>query len=106
MTQSLKKVIPWAFAYDRYNLYSRYSLPYLSVNLLSQHPEIYKFFMNDNFSVQISENDSFGRNDTDKTIENTINKEMKTPDGVREFSFKVVRNKNRIFFSSLFDRVL
>ena len=42
--------------------------------------------MNGNFSVQLSENDSFGRNDADKTIENTINKEMKTPGGVKGFS--------------------
>ena len=55
--ESLKKAIPWAFAYDRYN-YSRYSLPYLSdmLNQPSQHPEVYEFFMNGNFSVQLSEN--------------------------------------------------
>ena len=39
-----------------------------------------------NFSIQLSENYSFGRNDADKTIEKTINKEMKTPGGVRGFS--------------------
>ena len=73
------------FAYDRYN-YSRYSLPYLSdmLNLPSQHPEMYESFMSGNFSVQFSENNSFGRNDAEKTIKNTINKEMKTPSGVRE----------------------
>ena len=41
--------------------------------------------MNGNFSVQLSENNSFRRNDADKTIENTINKEMKTPGGIKGF---------------------
>ena len=85
--ESLKKVFPWAFAYNRYN-YSRYSLPYLSdmLNLPSQHPEIYQFFMSGIFSVRLSENNSFGRNDADKTIKSTINKKMKTSGGVRGFS--------------------
>ena len=42
--------------------------------------------MSGNFSVQLSENNLFGRNDANKTIENTINKEMKTPGAVRGFS--------------------
>ena len=51
------------------------------LNLPSQHPEMYESFMSGNFSVQFSENNSFGRNDAEKTIKNTINKEMKTPSG-------------------------
>ena len=82
--ESLKKLIPWGFAYDRL-----ITQPYLSdiLNLPSQHPEIYKFFMSGNFSVQLSEDNSLGRSDAaDNTIENTINKEMKHQVKLRRFS--------------------
>ena len=46
--------------------------------------------MSGNFFVQLGENNSFERNDADETIKNTINKEMKTPGGVRGFSINKV----------------
>ena len=35
-------------------------------------PEVYNAFLNGEFSVQMGEANPFGRNEADKTIENTI----------------------------------
>ena len=85
--ECVKKVVPWAFAYDRHN-YARYLQPYLSdmLNLPTTHPEIHDFFSRGHFAVQLSHNNPFGKNDADKTIENTINKDTKTPGGINRFS--------------------
>ena len=41
-------------------------------------PEVYTVFCNGEFSVQMSPSNSFGGNEADKTIENTINRDCKT----------------------------
>ena len=38
--------------------------------------------MNDNFLVQLSETNTFGRMEADKTIERTINKDGSIPGGI------------------------
>ncbi|KAG1650788.1 hypothetical protein GQR58_027743 [Nymphon striatum] len=85
--ECVKKVVPWAFAYDRHN-YARYLQPYLSdmLNLPTTHPEIHDYFSRGHFAVQLSRNNPFGKIDADKTIENTINKDTKTPGGINRFS--------------------
>ena len=85
--ETIKDVIVWAFAYDRYN-YSRYLLVFLGemLSLESTHPDVYQAFSNGYFSVQLSKENPFGRNESDKTIENTINKDTKTPGGLTGFS--------------------
>lgn len=44
-------------------------------------PQIYEAFMTGHFSVQMTESNPFGRNEADKTIENTINRDRKTSGG-------------------------
>ena len=44
-------------------------------------PEVYNAFLNGEFSVQMGEANHFGRNEADKTIENTINRDCKTGGG-------------------------
>ena len=87
---TLKAVSTWAFAHDRYN-YSRYLLVFIGdmLELPNSHPEVYRAFEAGGFSVQLSKNNSFGRNESDKTIENTINKDTKTPGGVTGFSTNI-----------------
>ena len=87
--ESVKDVTVWAFAYDRYN-YSRYLLVFLrdTLKLPLSHPDVYDAFIDGNFSVQLSENNTFGRNEADKTIENTVNKDTKTSGGLTGFSLK------------------
>ena len=46
--------------------------------LPSTFPEVYAAFCNGEFSVQMSHSNPFGRNEADKTIENTINRDCKT----------------------------
>ena len=48
------------------------------VNLEENHRYIYDDFMKGNFSVQMSDNNTFGRLEADKVIETTINKDTKT----------------------------
>ena len=40
-------------------------------------PEVYSAFLNGEFSVQMGEANHFGRNEADKTIENTINRDCR-----------------------------
>ena len=49
-------------------------------------PEVYNAFLNGEFSVQMGEANHFGRNEADKTIENTINRDCKTGGGYIGFS--------------------
>ena len=56
------------------------------LRLLSSMPEVYNAFLNGEFSVQMGEANPFGRNEADKTIENTINKDCKTRGGYIGFS--------------------
>ena len=45
--------------------------------------------MKGNFSVQMSDNNTFGRLEADKVIETTINKDTKTPSGITGMIFCV-----------------
>lgn len=75
----VEEVIPWAFAYDRQN-YARYLIPFLNDmrGLSDTIPEVYSAFKKGHFSVQMGDKNPFGRNEADKTIENTINRDCKT----------------------------
>ena len=72
----IEEVIPWAFAYDQQK-YARSLLPFLNDmrELPSTFPEVSAVICNGEFSVQMSHSNSFGRNEADKTIENTINRD-------------------------------
>ena len=80
--ESLRTSLPWFFAYDRTN-YSRYLTTHLNelLALESTHPDVYNEFQKGNFSVQISESNTFGRMEADKVIETTINRDTKTSGG-------------------------
>lgn len=83
----IEEVIPWAFAYDRQN-YARYLIPFLDDmrHLSVRMPEVYTAFNKGQFSVQMGGRNPFGRNEADKTIENTINRDCKTGGGYIGFS--------------------
>ena len=83
----VEEVIPWAFAYDRQK-YARYLLPFLDDmrKLPAEKPDVYAAFTQGEFSVQMSTSNPFGRNEADKTIENTINRDCKTSGGYIGFS--------------------
>ena len=49
-------------------------------------PEVYIAFKDGHFFVQMSRNNPFGRNEADKTIENTINRDCQTGGGYIGFS--------------------
>ena len=51
-------------------------------------PEAYRAFKDGQFSVQMSKDNPFGRNEAYKTIENTINRDCKTGGGYVGFSAK------------------
>ena len=52
------------------------------LELKSRHPDVLMAFKEGNFSVQLSSSNTFGRNEVDKTIENTVNKDTKTSGGL------------------------
>ena len=83
----VEEVINWAFAYDRQN-YARYLVPFLNDmrSLSTTMPEVYAAFSNGQFSIQMGKRNPFGRNEADKTIENTINRDCKTSGGYIGFS--------------------
>lgn len=83
----IREYIPWVFAYDKVN-YARYlSAYYAEMSQLSNnHPKIYEQFMEGKFSVQIGSTNTFGRIPVDQTIEETVNRDTKTPGGTCRFS--------------------
>ena len=87
LLECIRDVVAYAFAYDNFN-YARYLTPFLGemLNLEVDHPEIYHAFVQGNFSVQLNEDNTFGRMEADKVIETTINKDTKTPGGTTGFS--------------------
>lgn len=74
-------------ACDRQN-YARYLVPFpndmcgLSVTI----PGVYRAFKNVQFSFQMSKDNPFSRNEANKTIENTVNRDFKTGGGYVGFS--------------------
>ena len=70
----IEEVINSPFAYDRQN-YARYLVPFLNDmrSLSTVMPEVYAAFSNGQFSIQMGKRNPFGRNEADKTVENTIN---------------------------------
>ena len=55
-------------------------------NLPNLMPDVYKAFMNGEFAVQMNNTNPFGRNEADKTIEDTISRDCKTKGGLKGFS--------------------
>ena len=74
----IEEIIPWAFAYD-HQKYARFLLPYLNDMrfLPLENPESYHTLCAGDFSVQMTNSNSFSRNEADKTIENTINRDCR-----------------------------
>ena len=87
LLECTRDVAAYAFAYDNFN-YARYLTPFLGemLNLEVDHPEIYNALVEGNFSVQLSDGNTFGRLEADKFIETTINQDTKTPGGTTGFS--------------------
>ena len=69
-------------SYDRQN-YARYLIPFLNDMraLPYEKPNVYTALCEEEFAVQMSSENTFGRNEADKTIENTINRDCKTSGG-------------------------
>ena len=80
--ESIHRALPWFFAYDRHN-YSKYLTMHYHelLHLEHSHPDVYTQLQGENFSVQLSKKNPFGRMEADKVIETTINRDTKTPGG-------------------------
>ena len=79
---AIEQMIPWCFAYDNVN-YARYLPAYLSemTHLEETHPEAHEFLKYAGFSVQIGDQNPFGRVPVDQTCEETVNKDTQTAGG-------------------------
>ena len=97
----IEEVIPWTFAYDRQN-YARYLIPFLNDmrSLPNKMPEVQNAFENGEFSVQMEDKNPFGRNEADKTIENTINRDCKTGGGYIGFSANLAATQRWVLNAS------
>lgn len=79
----LGKMLPWMSAYNHCN-YSRYLTVYLwdMLQLHVTHPDVEQKMLLGEFAVQRSEGKPFSQIPIDQTVEQTINKESKTPGGI------------------------
>ena len=86
---AIKHMIPWCFAYDKVN-YARYLPVYhgMMSNHETTHLDVFTYFMEGGFSVQLGSQNPFGRILVDQTTEEKFNKDTKTPGGVKKFSLK------------------
>ena len=79
LLECIRKVIPYAFAYDHMN-YARYLTVMLGdmLSLEEEFPVVYSQCISGNFDAQLSSN-AFSRVEMDKVIKMTLNKDTKTP---------------------------
>ncbi|KAL9979552.1 hypothetical protein ACROYT_G017230 [Oculina patagonica] len=86
---SVRQMIPWCFAYDNLN-YARYLSAYVSEmsHLEKEHPEISEYFKSGGFSVQVGDQNPFGKIPVDQACEETVNKDTQTAGGTKGFSLK------------------
>ena len=85
----IKEMIPWAFAYDRYNYARHLPIYYAAMTRLEEdHPDVFDHMLNGGFSVQLGGSNPFGRIPVDQTIEETVNKDTQTAGGTKGFSLK------------------
>ena len=85
---TIRKMIPWLFAYDRVN-YSRYlTLYWCEMTALPEtHRDAHDEFLKDEFCVQCSAS-AFRQIPVDQPIEQTVNRDSKTKGGIICFSQK------------------
>ena len=57
-------------------------------SLKDKHPEVHNIFCNGGFSIQLADQNPFGRIPVDQTIEMTINKDTQTAGGTTKFGKK------------------
>ena len=57
-------------------------------SLPDEHPEVHEFTRDGGLSVQLSNDNTFGRLPVDQTLEETVNKDTQTPGGTKGFSLK------------------
>ena len=83
----VQMMLPWMFAYDHTN-YSRYMTIYLwdMIQLHKEHPVADSELHTGGFAVQRCEGHPFSQIPVDQTIEQTINRDTKTPGGIIGFS--------------------
>ena len=86
---SISEIVPWCFAYDNLN-YARYLSAYLHEmsHLPEEHPDILEYLRSGGFSVQMNEDNPFGRIPVDQTCEETVNKDTQTSGGTKGFSLR------------------
>ena len=82
-TASVRAMIPWCFACDRFNCARYLSYYYAQMSQLpTTHPDVHAEFMQGGFSVWLCCN-PFGRIHVDHAIQETVNKDMQSPEDVR-----------------------
>ena len=83
-------MIPWCLSYDNV-IYARYLSHYYSEmsNLSTDHPHIHAYLSTGGFSVQHSDDNTFGRVLIDQTLDKTVNRETQTAGGTQVVSLKV-----------------
>ena len=83
----LQQMLPWMFAYDHTN-YARYMTIYLwdMLQLQMTHLDIEKSMKQGENAVQRCEGKAFCQIPVDQTIEQTVNRDSKTPGGIIGFS--------------------
>ena len=69
-------------------------------NLPVTMPEVYNAFKDGQLFVQKSRNNPFGRNEADKTIENTLNRDCKTGGGYIGFSANFIATQRWVLNES------
>ena len=86
---AIGEMFPWYFAYDRLN-YACHLPAYnpQMTNLQTDNPQVYQHFFNGGFSVQLADDNPFGRIPIDQATEVTVKKDTQTVGGATKYSEK------------------
>ena len=89
------QMLPWYFSYDVID-YARYMSAYYSnmTCLPDEQPEVHAFMKNGGFSVQLSNDNTFGRIQVDQALEEIVNKNIQTPEGALVWNLEPYKDNN------------
>ena len=86
---SIRNIIPWWSAYGNIN-YARYVSSYLSEmsHLKEEHQYVHTYLKCGGITLQIGDDNPFGKIPLNQACEETVNKNTQTPGGAKAFSLK------------------
>ena len=102
---SMERMLPWFHAYDRVNYTRNFTYCWAALNNLAEtNPKMYAEFQEGNFAVKRTSG-SFNMLPPDQVIEQTINKDQKSPCGIIAYTISTGSIQRWVFSSHVIAKI-